>query len=171
MKLHFAIGDCLLGKLLVATNKQGVCAVLLGDHRDALRSDLAERFSPAELHEAVEPMKTLLMQIADEIRHPRLIPQHIKLAPKGTAFQQKVWAALRQIPVGQTVTYKHLAERIGSPRAVRAVAGACAANPIAVLIPCHRVLRSDGGLSGYRWGVERKRALLQRESAVQFSAN
>jgi AraC family transcriptional regulator of adaptative response/methylated-DNA-[protein]-cysteine methyltransferase len=166
MKLHVAIGDCLLGKLLVATNEQGICAVLLGDDRDSLLSDLAERFSFAKRDEAGAPMQTLLRQIVDEVHHPRSIPQHIKLEPKGTAFQQKVWTALRQIPVGQTVTYKQLAERIGSPRAVRAVAGACAANPIAVLIPCHRVLRSDGGLSGYRWGVERKRALLARESSL-----
>ena len=171
MTLHFAIGDCVLGKLLVATNEQGVCAVLLGDRTDDLRRDLGSRFSGADMFEVCEPVQTVWMQIAEEVRQPRSISRHIKLDPKGTPFQQKVWVALRQIPIGETVTYKQLAERIGSPRAVRAVAGACAANPIAVLIPCHRVLRSDGGLSGYRWGVERKRALLERERAQQYGAS
>ena len=171
MTLHFAIGDCVLGKLLVATNEQGVCAVLLGDCTDDLRRDLGSRFSGADMFEVCEPVQTVWMQIAEEVRQPRSISRHIKLDPKGTPFQQKVWVALRQIPIGETVTYKQLAERIGSPRAVRAVAGACAANPIAVLIPCHRVLRSDGGLSGYRWGVERKRALLETERALQHGAS
>ena len=171
MRLQYAIENCLLGKLLVATGPQGVCAVLLGDGRDALLSDLRSRFASAELRASDEIVRPLLLQITEEIAHPGSIPQHIKLDPQGTAFQQQVWAALRLIPVGQTVTYQQLAERIGAPRAVRAVAGACAANPIAVLIPCHRVLRSDGGLSGYRWGVERKRALLTRESAFQRNSN
>jgi len=157
----------MLGKLLVAVNGKGVCAVLLGDDRDVLLSDLNRRFRFADKHESTDQIVPLLNQVADHIRQPASIHPAVKLDPQGTPFQQQVWSALRQIPAGQTATYQALAERIGAPRAVRAVAGACAANPIAVLIPCHRVLRSDGGLSGYRWGVERKRALLDAESTAR----
>ncbi len=167
MELHYAIGDCSLGKLLVASNGKGVCAVLLGDDRDVLLSDLNRRFRATDKQESTNRIAPLLTQVADHIRQPGSNHPTIKLDPQGTPFQQQVWSALRQIPAGKTVSYQVLAERIGSPRAVRAVAGACAANPIAVLIPCHRVLRSDGGLSGYRWGVERKRALLEAESITR----
>jgi len=163
MELHYATGDCTLGKLLVATHANAICAVLLGDDRDALLSDLNRRFQSSDKIESAELIDPLMRQVADFIRQPLSGLPHLKLDPQGTPFQQQVWSALRQIPVGKTITYQALAERIGSPRAVRAVAGACAANPIAVLIPCHRVVRSDGGLSGYRWGVQRKRALLESE--------
>lgn len=163
MELHYAIGDCTLGKLLVATHAKGVCAVLLGDDRDTLLSDFNGRFQSSGKIESIELIAPLISEVAGFIQHPLLGPPHLKLDPQGTPFQQQVWSALRQIPAGKTISYQALAKRIGSPRAVRAVAGACAANPIAVLIPCHRVVRSDGGLSGYRWGVERKRALLQCE--------
>ena len=163
MELHYAIGDCVLGKLLVATNAEGICAVLLGDDRDSLLSDLSRHCQSADKQESNTRIAPLLSQVADYIRQPGSHHPTMKLDPKGTPFQQQVWSALRQIPAGKTATYKALAERIGAPRAVRAVAGACAANPIAVLIPCHRVLRTDGGLSGYRWGVQRKRALLEQE--------
>ena len=170
MELHYAIGDCTLGKLLVASNGKGVCAVLLGEDRDVLLSDLNRRFRSTDKQESSNRIALLLTQVADHIRHPGSNHPTVKLDPQGTPFQQQVWSALRQIPVGNTITYQALAERIGAPRAVRAVAGACAANPIAVLIPCHRVLRSDGGLSGYRWGVERKRALLEAESTTSIKS-
>lgn len=168
MELHYAIGDCTLGKLLVATNANGICAVLLGDDQDDLLSDLNWRFRTANKHESNTRIATLLSHVVDHIRQPGSSHPAVMLDPQGTPFQHQVWSALRQIPAGKTVSYQVLAERIGAPRAVRAVAGACAANPIAVLIPCHRVLRSDGGMSGYRWGVERKRALLEAESTASW---
>lgn len=164
MYLHYATGDCQLGKLLVASCGQKIVAVLMGDDLPALVSDLANRFPEAQMQEANADMHGLFQQVVKCIDHPHSAPLGLTLGPIGTLFQKRVWTALCDVPSGTTVTYKQLAERINAPRAVRAVAGACAANPIAVLIPCHRVLRSDGGLSGYRWGVERKRLLLQMEA-------
>ncbi len=167
MHLHYATGECQLGKLLVATCGEKLVSVLMGDDLPALVSDLARRFPQADSQERAADLRGLVTEIADCIEHPYSTPRELMLDPIGTPFQKRVWAELCHVPPGTTVTYKKLAERINAPLAVRAVAGACAANPIAVLIPCHRVVRSDGGLSGYRWGVARKRALLDLESTTE----
>jgi len=164
MPIRFAIGQCALGALLVAHSARGLCAILLGDQPEGLLDELRQRFPQAELLGGAADTERLLAQVVDFVEAPRL-GLDLPLDVRGTAFQQRVWQALRAIPAGSTLSYAELAERIGAPKAVRAVAGACAANPLAVAIPCHRVLRSDGGLSGYRWGVARKRALLEREGA------
>ena len=161
-RLHYAVGACALGAILVAQSARGVCAILLGDSAEALARELQERFPQAELVGGDAGFERLVAQVVGFVEAPRL-GLDLPLDVRGTAFQQRVWQALREIPPGRTLGYAELAARIGAPRAVRAVAGACAANALAVAIPCHRVVRSDGGLSGYRWGVERKRALLERE--------
>ncbi|WP_430390194.1 methylated-DNA--[protein]-cysteine S-methyltransferase [Dyella sp. 20L07] len=161
--LTFAVGRCSLGALLVARNGRGICAILLGDSRKALVDDLRQRFPSADLLEGDHRATRLLAQVATTIESPMLAID-LPLDTRGTDFQQRVWRALRDIPAGSTASYTDIAHRIGAPRAVRAVAQACAANRLAVVIPCHRVVRSDGALSGYRWGVERKRTLLQREA-------
>ena len=161
-QIRFAIGQCTLGAILVAQSARGLCAILLGDDPGELLGDLERRFPRAELIGGDSEFERLVAQVVGFVEAPRL-GLDLPLDLRGTAFQQRVWQALRTIPPGSTVSYAELAERIGAPRAVRAVAGACAANALAVAIPCHRVVRSDGGLSGYRWGVERKRALLARE--------
>ena len=162
--IRFAVGESALGSILVATTDRGVCAILLGDARDALARDLQERFPEARLIGGDEAVARLLANVIGFVESPAR-GLDVRLDLRGTAFQRRVWHALREIPVGGTVTYADVAERIGAPRAVRAVAQACASNAIAVGIPCHRVVRHDGGLSGYRWGVERKRRLLEREAA------
>jgi AraC family transcriptional regulator of adaptative response/methylated-DNA-[protein]-cysteine methyltransferase len=162
MPIRFALGQCVLGALLVAHSEHGLCAILLGDQPEALLDELRQRFPRDELIGGDADAERLLAQVAGFVEAPQL-GLDLPLDLRGTAFQQRVWQALRAIPAGSTLSYAELAERIGAPKAVRAVAGACAANSLAVAIPCHRVLRSDGGLSGYRWGVERKRALLARE--------
>lgn len=162
--IRFAVGECSLGAILVAATDKGVCAILLDDDADALVRDLRDRFPKAQLIGGDADIERLAAKVVGFIE----APAHgldLPLDIRGTAFQRNVWNALRDIPAGETVSYSAVAERIGSPKSVRAVAGACAANAIAVAIPCHRVVRSDGGLSGYRWGVERKQALLEREAA------
>jgi len=161
--IRFAVGKCSLGFVLVAQSEKGVCAILLGDSWERLAGELRERFSAARRlsDTELEPVVTKVVRV---VENPRL-PLDIALDVRGTEFQERVWQALRSIPVGSTVSYADLAQRIGARRAVRAVAQACAANVLAVVIPCHRVVRQDGGLSGYRWGVGRKRALLEREGA------
>jgi len=149
--------------VLVAASEKGVCAITLGDDPDALVKDLQDRFPKADLVGANAGFERLVAKVVGFIEMPRVDPG-LPLDIRGTAFQQKVWRALREIPIGSTASYADIARRIGAPNAVRAVAGACAANSIAVAIPCHRVVRQNGSLSGYRWGVERKRLLLQRES-------
>ena len=161
-EIRFAIGECSLGSILVASSDRGVCAIMLGDDPEALARDLQERFPRAELIGGDAEFEELVAKVVGFIEAPGL-GLDLPLDVQGTAFQQRVWEALREIPAGRTATYGEIAARIGAPRAVRAVAGACAANPVAVAIPCHRVVRTDGSLSGYRWGVERKRALLARE--------
>ncbi len=161
--IRFAVGQCSLGAVLVAASAQGVCAILLGDDPQALVRDLQERFKTARLIGADRRFEQWIAQVVGLIESPR-VGLALPLDIRGTAFQQRVWQALRGIPAGQTVSYTEIARRIGSPQAVRAVAGACAANPLAVAIPCHRVVRNDGALSGYRWGIERKRILLCREA-------
>lgn len=162
--IRFAIGECSLGAILVAASARGLCAILMGDDPDTLVRDLQDRFPKAELIGGDAEFEQWMAQVVGFVEMPRL-GLNLPLDVRGTAFQQRVWQALREIPVGQTASYAEIAQRIGAPQAVRAVAGACAANALAVAIPCHRVVRTDGSLSGYRWGVERKRALLAREAA------
>lgn len=161
--IRFAIGQCSLGAILVARSDKGVCAILLGDDPDRLARDLQDRFPKAELIGGDAQFEQLVARVVGFVDAPRL-GLDLPLDMRGTAFQQRVWQALRDIPAGRTASYAEIARRIGAPAAARAVARACAANAIAVAIPCHRVVRTDGALSGYRWGVERKRALLLREA-------
>ena len=162
--IRFAVAQCSLGALLVAATGKGICCILLGDDPAPLVRDLQDRFPHAELTGADADFERTVADVVGVVEAPR-IGLHLPLDLRGTAFQQRVWQALRQIPAGQTVGYAELAARLGMPKAARAVAGACAANPVAVAIPCHRVVRNDGALSGYRWGVERKATLLARERA------
>jgi AraC family transcriptional regulator of adaptative response/methylated-DNA-[protein]-cysteine methyltransferase len=162
-EIRFAIGECSLGAILVAQSERGVCAILLGDDPDALARDLQDRFPNATLVGGDHTYEQRVAQVVGFVEAPAL-GLDLPLDVRGTAFQQRVWRALRDIPAGSTASYSEIARRIGSPKAVRAVAGACAANMLAVAIPCHRVVRHDGELSGYRWGVTRKRALLDREA-------
>jgi AraC family transcriptional regulator of adaptative response/methylated-DNA-[protein]-cysteine methyltransferase len=163
MSIRFAIGECSLGSVLVAKSEGGVCAILLGDDPDALARDLLDRFPEPTLIGGDAELEQLVSQVVGFVEAPGP-GLDLPLDLRGTAFQQRVWEALREIPAGSTGSYTDIAGRIGSPKSVRAVAQACAANALAVAIPCHRVIRHAGGLSGYRWGVERKRALLQREA-------
>jgi AraC family transcriptional regulator of adaptative response/methylated-DNA-[protein]-cysteine methyltransferase len=160
--IRFAIESCRLGFVLVGASDKGVCAILLGDDQEALAATLKARFPNATLINGDRDFKRQVAQVVKAVATPRA-GIDLPLDVQGTAFQQRVWEALRQIPPGTTASYSEIARRIGRPRAVRAVASACAANWIAVAIPCHRVVRHDGNLSGYRWGVERKRALLDKE--------
>ena len=164
--IRFAIGQCSLGAILVAASSRGVCAISLGDDPDALARNLQNRFPRANLIGGEAGFEQLVARVVGFVEAPRL-GLDLPLDIQGTVFQQRVWQALREIPAGETMSYTQIARRIGSPAAARAVAGACAANPLAVAIPCHRVVRNDGGLSGYRWGVERKRALLDREAPAR----
>jgi len=161
--IRFAVGECSLGAILVAQSQRGICAILLGDDPDLLVRDLQDQFRKAQLVGADSKFEKLVAEVVGFIEAPAL-GLNLPLDVRGTAFQERVWQALREIPPGMTVSYAQVAERIGSPKAVRAVAQACGANHIAVAIPCHRVVRRDGDISGYRWGVERKRELLQREA-------
>ena len=160
--IRFAVGECSLGSILVATSEKGVCAILLGDDPDALVRDVQDRFPKANLIGGDAGFEALVARVVGFVEAPGL-GLDLPLDVRGTAFQQRVWQALRAIPPGETASYADIAQRIGAPTAVRAVARACAANALAVAIPCHRVVRNDGALSGYRWGVERKRALLKKE--------
>lgn len=162
-EVRFAVGECSLGSILVAATNKGVCAILLGDDADVLVRDLQDRFPRANLIGGDADFEQMVAKVVGFVEAPAL-GLNLPLDVRGTAFQQRVWQALQAIPAGSTTSYKDIAERIGSPKSVRAVAQACAANAIAIAIPCHRVVRSDGALSGYRWGVERKRALLEREA-------
>ena len=163
--IRFAVGQCTLGSILIAATEKGVCAISLGDDPQALVHELEKRFSRAQLVGADSEFERWVARVVGFVEHPAL-GLDLPLDIRGTAFQQRVWQALREIPPGSTATYSEIAKRVGAPRAVRAVAGACAANCLAVAIPCHRVVRSDGSLSGYRWGVERKRRLLDRENST-----
>jgi AraC family transcriptional regulator of adaptative response/methylated-DNA-[protein]-cysteine methyltransferase len=161
--IRFAVAKCSLGLVLVARRERGICAILMGDSADALERDLKHRFPGAQLSAGDAATTRLLKQVVALVDVPAR-PFELPLDPAGTEFQRRVWRALREIPAGATASYADIARRIGAPKSVRAVAQACGANPLALAIPCHRVVRSDGGLSGYRWGVERKRALLAREA-------
>lgn len=161
--LHYDVGSSTLGKVLVALDDRGIRAILLGDAERALVGELRERFPDATLERDVTRLDPALTQ-ATALADGRRTAVDLVLAPSGTKFQQRVWRALRRIPAGRTASYADIARRIDAPKSFRAVAQACGANPIALAIPCHRVVRNDGGLSGYRWGVARKRALLEREA-------
>lgn len=163
MDIRFAIGECSLGSILVAQSDKGICAILMGDEPDALARNLQDRFPRANLIGGDSRFEQLIAEVVGFVEAPN-IGLDLPLDVRGTVFQQRVWQALCEIPAGETASYTDIANRIGAPKAVRAVAQACAANALAVAIPCHRVVRNDGGLSGYRWGVERKRALLQIEA-------
>ena len=162
LRIHHAVAPCSLGHVLAAATDRGLCAILLGDDPQRLREDLARRFARATLQAAPTTFGRELRRVVQLIEQPAL-GFDLPLDILGTAFQQRVWAALREIPAGETASYAQVATRLRAPRSARAVAQACAANPLAVAVPCHRVVRGDGGLSGYRWGVERKRELLRRE--------
>ena len=163
--IRFAVGQCFLGAILVAATDRGVCAITLGDEPDMLVRGLQDQFPQAELAGGDPAFEAIVAQVVGCVEAPGT-SFGLPLDIRGTAFQERVWQALRAIPAGSTASYATIANAIGSPAAVRAVAGACASNTLAVAIPCHRVVRSDGSLSGYRWGVERKAALLEREKAT-----
>lgn len=168
-QVRFAIGESSLGLVLVARGERGVCAILMGDDSAELMRDLQDRFPRANAIGDDEDCEQLVAKVVEFVETPAMgldLPLDLPLDVKGTAFQRRVWEALREIPMGSTASYADIAERIGSPRSVRAVAQACGANVLAMAIPCHRVVRSDGALSGYRWGVERKRMLLDREACA-----
>jgi AraC family transcriptional regulator, regulatory protein of adaptative response / methylated-DNA-[protein]-cysteine methyltransferase len=169
LSIRFAVGRCSLGAILVAATDQGICAVSLGSDAGTLQRDLNDRFANARLRSADAQFQRWMARVIALVEAPQ-VGHELPLDVRGTAFQQRVWQALSEIPLGSTASYAQIAARIGRPRAVRAVAQACAANPVAVAIPCHRVLHSDGTLSGYRWGVQRKRALLKREGAAAMAA-
>lgn len=161
--IRFAVGECTLGSILVAASEKGICAILLGDDADALARDLQDRFPKAHLIGGDVQFERWMARVVGYVEAPWL-GLDLPLDIRGTAFQHRVWRALSEVPAGTTASYAEIAKRVGAPKAVRAVAQACAANSLAVAIPCHRVVRTDGALSGYRWGVERKRALLDREA-------
>ncbi|MGH9583674.1 MAG: bifunctional DNA-binding transcriptional regulator/O6-methylguanine-DNA methyltransferase Ada [Bryobacteraceae bacterium] len=161
--IRFAVGECSLGSILVAKSGRGICAILLGDDPDALTRDLQDRFPRANFIAGDSDFEALVAEVVGFVEAPGT-DLDLPLDIRGTAFQQRVWRALQSIPPGATASYTDIARLIGSPKSVRAVAQACAANHLAVAIPCHRVVRNDGALSGYRWGVERKRTLLEQEA-------
>lgn len=163
--IEFSILDNAFALILLARSELGVCAILLGDTADELYADLQRRFPKAQLSKNEQGLAAWLKVVTDFLAAP-LTPLDFPLDIHGSDFQKSVWAVLQTIPVGQTLSYSEVAERLGKPKAVRAVANACAANPLALVIPCHRILRADGGISGYRWGVKRKRALLALESGA-----
>ncbi len=170
MQIRFAVGQCSLGAILVAQSQRGICAILLGEDPEVLVEDLEDQFPKAQLIGGDAEFEQLVAQVVGFIEVPSL-GLNLPLDVQGTAFQERVWQVLREIPPGATVSYAQVAARIGQPKAVRAVAQACGANHLAVAIPCHRVIRRGGELSGYRWGVDRKRELLRREALQQLEAS
>ncbi|HKD09517.1 MAG TPA: bifunctional DNA-binding transcriptional regulator/O6-methylguanine-DNA methyltransferase Ada [Bryobacteraceae bacterium] len=164
-EIRFAVGQTSLGAIVVASSKKGIASILLGSDPDELVRNLQDRFPKAHLIGGDRDYEALVAKVVGFVETPG-VGLNLPLDVRGTAFQQRVWQALRKIPAGKTVSYAEIARRIGSPRAVRAVATACAANNLAVAIPCHRVVRNDGSLSGYAWGVERKRELIRKEATA-----
>lgn len=162
-EIRFALGLCSLDSILVAMSPRGVCAIALGDDPEALIRDFQDRFPKAQLVGRDRAFERFVAHVVGFVEVPTQ-GLDLPLDIRGTVFQQRVWQALREIPSGSQVSYSEIARRIGAPKAVRAVAGACAANTLAVAIPCHRVVRLNGDLSGYRWGIARKAELLRRES-------
>ena len=164
--IHVALADSTLGKVLVAATERGLCAILLGEDEQKLRTDLHARFPKATIAEATPEFAGTIARVVAMVDNPAAHhTTDLPLDIRGTAFQRRVWEILRDIPAGKTRTYTQIAAQLGKPSAVRAVAGACAANALAIAIPCHRVVAANGGLAGYRWGIERKRALLDREKS------
>ena len=162
MRIRYAVADSTLGTLVVGATDRGVCSIAFGDSAEELVEGLRKAFPRAELKRMDRELEYAVAAIVAGLKeHPGAI--ELPMDVRGTAFQQRVWRELQAIPRGETRTYTEVAEAIGSPRSVRAVAGACGANPLAVVVPCHRVVGKDGSLTGYRWGVERKRALLEAE--------
>ncbi len=170
MEIHFAVGESTLGSILVAQSDAGICAILLGSDPEKLVHELEDRFPKASLVGADAAFEQLVAKVVGFVEAPS-IGLDLPLDIRGTAFQQRVWQALRAIPAGSTASYTAIAGQLGLPGSARAVARACAANALAVAIPCHRVVRSDGTLSGYRWGVERKRLLLAREAGSTVASH
>jgi AraC family transcriptional regulator of adaptative response/methylated-DNA-[protein]-cysteine methyltransferase len=166
--IRFAVGECVLGSILVAQTERGVCAILLGDNPQALLDDLTRRFPQATLLGGDAKFESLIAAVVGMVENPAM-PIDLPLDIRGTAFQRRVWEALRRIPAGTTATYAEIARRVGAPSATRAVAQACGANPLAVAVPCHRVVRTGGALAGYRWGIERKKTLLNLEKTSDKS--
>lgn len=165
LAIDYITGHCSLGGLLLGACELGICSILLGDDDETLLHDLKSRFPGASLQANPERLRSDMQQLLAFIERPQQpLALSMPLNAIGTAFQQQVWEELQQVNNGQTISYGELASRIGKPKATRAVASACAANPLAIVVPCHRVLRSDGDISGYRWGVARKRELLRREA-------
>jgi AraC family transcriptional regulator of adaptative response/methylated-DNA-[protein]-cysteine methyltransferase len=162
LPIRFGVGDCSLGSILVATTDRGICAILLGDDPETLLRDLEDCFADAQLFRDGQALEQLIAEVVAFVANPTSCLD-LPLDPRGTPFQRRVWQALRKIPAGSRASYGEIARRIGAPKEAYAVGEACAANPIAVAIPCHRVVRKDGGLGDYRWGFARKRALLRRE--------
>lgn len=165
--IRFAIGRCAIGTFLVAASAQGVCGIFFGEDPEELIEELHRRLPGASLTQGDAGFGRLMAEVTSFVEAPSPAPD-FPLDLRGTPFQQRVWQALQTIPPGETASYADIAQRIGAPRSVRAVARACAANPVAVAVPCHRVVRANGGLSGYRWGIERKRALLERERTAAW---
>ncbi len=167
--IRFAVGQTSLGAILVAATDKGICAIALGDEPEPLVRTLQDRFPNATLVGGDKSFEATVAKAVGLVETPRM-GADLPLDVRGTAFQERVWQALRAIPAGTTASYAEIARRAGSPGSVRAVAQACAANPVAVAIPCHRVVRTDGALSGYRWGIERKRELLRREAGEDVTS-
>lgn len=165
-EIRFAMGECSLGTVLVAASARGVCAILLGDGPEALLRDLKDRFPKARLEAGDRAYEDWVAQVVGFVEAPQ-VGLDLPLDIRGTVFQRRVWKALQQIPLGATLSYAEVARKVGAPGSARAVAQACARNPLALAIPCHRVVRSDGSLSGYRWGLERKASLLERERMLK----
>ncbi len=169
-RIGYCIADSPLGRMMVAAAPQGICSIAFADTDEELLSELRERFAAAELHADDAPLAGAVQEVLASLHEPAAaltFPLHTR----ATAFQQRVWKALRAIPRGETRTYTDVAEAIGMPSAVRAVARACATNPIALAVPCHRVVGSSGALTGYRWGTDRKKKLLQLEGALRIDAD
>jgi AraC family transcriptional regulator of adaptative response/methylated-DNA-[protein]-cysteine methyltransferase len=166
--IRFAVGECSLGSILVAASQRGICSIALGDDPAALVEEFQDQFPKAELIGGDEEFEQWVAQAIAFVEQPAL-GLRLPLEVRGTAFQHRVWMKLREIPYGQTRSYTQIAQALSEPKAARAVARACAANPIAVAIPCHRVVRTDGSLSGYRWGIERKARLLEAERKTSKS--
>jgi len=164
--IHFACAPCALGELLLAQSSRGLCAVFFGDETSALQKQLEQAFPTAKLSHSPSRLSAALAEVAALLENPKALCT-LPLDSGGSAFEQQVWQALQQIAPGQTASYSEIAQRIGRPRAVRTVATACARNRLALLIPCHRVVRRDGALAGYRWGIERKRMLLAQEASLK----
>jgi AraC family transcriptional regulator of adaptative response/methylated-DNA-[protein]-cysteine methyltransferase len=161
--IRFALATCSLGSVLVAQSDRGICAILLGDEVEAMTRDLEFRFPDATLIHADSELGPVVAEVTALVEAPK-VGLALPLDVRGSSFQQRVWQALREIPAGKTASYSEIAQRIGAPGSAKEVGEACAANALAVAIPCHRVVKKNGGLAGYRWGVRRKRALLEREA-------